>query len=221
MMRIKPAHALIAFNLVLAAGLAYLWLDDQGQPRDLSWQPPAPLVPDTQAFELTQVVGSPPDMLAFAQVIERPLFSPTRRPPPPPKPPTPPAPPPPPDPLANVHVFGIFVGEEEGTGGMLASIDGKVRRLTAADEIAGWKIKGIKEREITLTRGEETRVLRLAQARPSDPQRVATAPPRPVAAASRAPAAGPSGPLNPAYSERAARRRAAEERANARAQGAQ
>ena len=221
MMRFKPVHGLIALNLALAGGLAYLWLDEQGQPRDLSWQPPAPLVPDTQALELAHAVGSPPDMLAFAQVIERPLFAPTRRPPPPPKPPTPPAPPPPPDPLANVHVFGIFVGEEEGTGGMLASIGGKVRRLTAADDISGWKIKGIKEREITLTRGEETRVLRLVQARPTDPPRVAAGPPRPTTGAAAAAAAGPAAPLSPAYSERAARRRAAEDRANARAQGAQ
>ena len=59
MMRFKPVHGLIALNLALAGGLAYLWLDEQGQPRDLSWQPPAPLVPDTQALELAHAVGSP------------------------------------------------------------------------------------------------------------------------------------------------------------------
>lgn len=217
MMRFKPVYALVALNLALAAGLAYLWLDEQGQPRDLSWKPPAPLVPDTQAHTMTHAVGSPPDMLAFAQVLERPLFSPTRRPPPPPKPP---APPPPPDPLANVHIFGIFVGEEEGTGGMLASIGGKVRRVTHADDVSGWKIKAIKEREVTLARGEETRVLRLVQARPAAVPRpgAVTPPPRPVAGAATAPAV----PMSPANAERAERRRRlAESRAAAAAERAQ
>ena len=217
MMRFKPVYALVALNLALAAGLAYLWLDEQGQPRDLSWKPPAPLVPDTQAHTMAHAVGSPPDMLALAQVLERPLFSPTRRPPPPPKPP---APPPPPDPLANVHIFGIFVGEEEGTGGMLASIGGKVRRVTHADDVSGWKIKAIKEREVTLARGEETRVLRLVQARPAAVPRpgAVTPPPRPVAGAAIAPAV----PMSPANAERAERRRRlAESRAAAAAERAQ
>lgn len=202
MMRFKPVHGLIVLNLALAAGLAYLWLDEQGQPRDLRWTPPAPLVPDTQAHELAHSVGSAPDMVAFAQVLERPLFSPTRRPPPPPKPPDPP---PPPDPLANVHIYGIFVGEDEGTGGMLLSMGGKVRRVTTADDVSGWKIKALKEREVTLARGDETRVLRLVQARPAAPPRpgVAAAPPRPVAGAATAPAA----PMSPANAERAERRR--------------
>lgn len=202
MMRFKPVYALMVVNLALAAGLAYLWLDEQGRPRDLSWKPPAPLVPDTQAHAMANAVGSPPDMVAFAQVLERPLFSPTRRPPPPPKPP---APPPPPDPLANVHIYGIFVGEEEGTGGMLLSMGGKVRRVTTADDVSGWKIKALKEREVTLARGEETRVLRLVQARPEAAPRPGTAalPPRPVAGTATAPAA----PMSPANAERAERRR--------------
>lgn len=205
MMRFKPVHGLILLNLALAAGLAYMWLDEKGQPRDLSWTPPAPLAPDAQGHAMANSVGSTQDMMAFAQVLERPLFSPTRRPPPPPKPPAPPAPPPPPDPLANVHIYGIFVGEEEGTGGMLASIGGKVRRVTTADDVAGWKIKAIKEREVTLARGDETRVLRLVQARPSAAPKPAAAalPPRPVAGAATAPAV----PMSPANAERAERRR--------------
>jgi hypothetical protein len=216
MMRLKPAHGLILLNLALAAGLAYMWLDEQGRPRDLSWTPPAPLVPDAQAHVMAHSVGAAPDMVAFAQVLERPLFSPTRRPPPPPKPP---APPPPPDPLANVHIYGIFVGEEEGTGGMLASIGGKVRRVTTADDVSGWKIKAFKEREVTLARGGETRVLRLVQARPTAaPQPGAAAPPRPAAGA----AAAPSVPMSPANAERAERRRRlAESRAAAAAERGQ
>jgi hypothetical protein len=202
MIRFKPVHGLILLNLALAAGLAYMWLDEQGQPRDLSWTPPAPLVPDAQGHAMAHSVGSAPDMVAFAQVLERPLFSPTRRPPPPPKPP---APPPPPDPLANVHIYGIFVGEEEGTGGMLASIGGKVRRVSTADDVSGWKIKAFKEREVTLVRGDETRVLRLVQARPSAAPKpgAAAPPPRPVAGAATAPAV----PMSPANAERAERRR--------------
>lgn len=217
MMRFKPVHGLILLNVALAAGLAYLWVDEQGHPRDLSWTPPAPLVPDTQAHVMVNSVGSEPDMVAFAQVLERPLFSPTRRPPPPPKPP---APPPPPDPLANVHIYGIFVGEEEGTGGMLVSISGKVRRVTTADDVSGWKIKALKDREVTLVRGEETRVLRLVQARPTSVPKpgVVAPPPRPVAGASAAPAV----PMSPANAERAERRRRlAESRAAAAAERGQ
>lgn len=217
MMRFKPVHGLILLNVALAAGLAYLWVDEQGHPRDFSWTPPAPLVPDTQAHAMVNGVGSEPDMVAFAQVLERPLFSPTRRPPPPPKPP---APPPPPDPLANVHIYGIFVGEEEGSGGMLASIGGKVRRVTTADDVSGWKIKALKDREVTLVRGEETRVLRLVQARPTSVPKpgVVAPPPRPVAGASAAPAV----PMSPANAERAERRRRlAESRAAAAAERGQ
>lgn len=207
MMRFKPVYALMVVNLALAAGLAYLWLDEQGRPRDLSWKPPAPLVPDTQAHAMANAVGSPPDMVAFAQVLERPLFSPTRRPPPPPKPP---APPPPPDPLANVHIYGIFVGEEEGTGGMLASIGGKVRRVTTADDVSGWKIKAFKEREVTLARGDETRVLRLVQARPSAPVRQVGLPPSP-AVAPQAPVVSQQGAGAAAVSAAEERRRRVEE----------
>ena len=217
MMRFKPVHGIILLNMALAAGLAYMWLDEQGQPRDLSWRPPAPLVPEAQAHAMAHSVGSEPDMVAFAQVLERPLFSPTRRPPPPPKPP---APPPPPDPLANVHIYGIFVGEEEGTGGMLASIGGKVRRVTTADDVSGWKIKAFKEREVTLAKGEETRVLRLVQARPTAAPKpgAAAAPPRPAAGA----AAAPTVPMSPANAERAERRRRlAESRAAAAAERGQ
>jgi hypothetical protein len=205
MMPGMPVRWLLALNLALVGGLGYLWLTPEGQPRDLRWVPPAPVLPEATAHTMAHAVGSEPDLQAFAQVVERPLFSPTRRPPPPPKPP---APPPPPDPLANVHVYGIFVGEEAGEGGMLASIDGKVRRMGTNDEVAGWKIKELREREITLVKGEETRVLRLVQARPVDATRTARA------AGAPANAARPGGPApgaNPAADAAAERRRRVEE----------
>lgn len=203
MMPGMPVRWLLALNLALVGGLGYLWLTPEGQPRDLRWAPPAPVLPEAKAHAMTHSVGSEPDLQAFAQVVERPLFSPTRRPPPPPKPP---APPPPPDPLANVHVYGIFIGEEAGEGGMLASIDGKVRRIGTNDVVAGWKIKELREREITLVKGEETRVLRLVQARPASPTRAAAAAP-----ANAARPGGSASGANPAADAAAERRRRLEE----------
>ncbi|MFZ4480376.1 MAG: hypothetical protein ACOYNZ_10860, partial [Rhodoferax sp.] len=103
---------LVLVNLLLAAGLASLWFDLQGQVRNAAWAVPKALAPDikvpTVAALSSPIAGNPPP---FAVVLERPLFAPDRRLPPPPPPPIPP---PPPDPLANTQIHGLFSGVNTG-----------------------------------------------------------------------------------------------------------
>ena len=109
----------------------------------------------------------------FVAVLDRPLFSPSRRPPPPPPPP---APPPPPDPFADLQLVGLLTGKDHA--GVLARIEGKVRRVRVNESIGAWTLKSIQDREVTFTSGEATRVLRMAYVRAPAP--VAAAPARPA-----------------------------------------
>ena len=155
---------LVAFGLVLSLVLAWLWIGTDGKPRNVHWIPPLPHKPDFAGMIPHLPLQDPADLNRFVATLDRPLFSPSRRPPPPPPPPVVAPPPPPPDPLANIHLFGVFAGEE-GTGGIIARIDGKPRRVGINERIGAWKITGIENRDVTLVRGDETRVLNLVHAK--------------------------------------------------------
>ena len=160
-MRLRPVRLLLLLILALAGGLAWLWVDQQGHWRNLAWAPSRALAPDIKV----PASGMPADGLAPAQsasIVARPLFAPDRRPPPPPPPPAPPATPPPPDPLANIQILGVFSGENAG---ILARVDGKVRRIKVNDTVGLWNLKNIEGRDVTFEQGGESRQLRLAYAR--------------------------------------------------------
>jgi len=154
--RVGPLRLLVLLNLLLAAGLAWLWVDEHAVLRSLAWVAPKALSPD-----ITLPANAPgvADAAQFAVILERPLFAPDRRQPPPP---TPPAPPPPPDPLADIQIVGVFSGE---TVGMLARIEGKVRRVKVNDKVGPWTLKSIEGRDITFAQDGKNRKLRLAYAR--------------------------------------------------------
>ena len=99
-----------AVLLLLGAALAWLWFDANGALRNVRWQEPEPHQPDFSSMVAQLPSQEPTDLSRFVATLERPLFSPSRRPPPPPPPPTVAPPPPPPDPLANIHLFGVFAG---------------------------------------------------------------------------------------------------------------
>ena len=160
-LRPGPLQLLGLLTLLLALGLAWMWVDQRGEWRNLTWVAPKPLAPDIKvpaSGGQTSAAAVNPD--AFAVILDRPVFAPDRRPPPPP------APAPPPDPLANIQIHGIFSGVNAG---ILARVDGKVRRVKINETVGPWTLKSIDGREVTFTQGEENRQLRLAYARLETP----------------------------------------------------
>jgi len=91
----------------------------------------------------------------LSTILDRPLFSPTRRPPaPPPAPPPivqaaePLAPPPPPP---NLVLFGVVMDGEGARAVVRAGADKKLVRAQIGDEIDGWKVSQIEGRKVVLS----------------------------------------------------------------------
>lgn len=157
-LRLRGGYVLLGLWLAAVAGLASMWLDSNGQLRDIVWTPPVPRPVQLELPALPAgAAGGDADVGRLVATLDRPLFSPSRRPPPPPPPP---APPKPVDPLADVQLFGVFGGN--GVGGVLARFNGQLKRVKVNENIGEWTVKGVRDREVTFARGDETRVLRLA-----------------------------------------------------------
>lgn len=153
--------ALVALDVLLAAGLAALWIGADGRLRNVQWNPPAAIRPDLSQ-PLAQLAGRRGDDVGqLVAMADRPLFSPTRRPPPPP------APPAPPDPLGSVQVLGVYTGPH-GAGAILR-VDGRIRRATAGERIGDWALKSVDDREVTFVSGTDTRAFRMARPRGERP----------------------------------------------------
>ena len=133
----------------------------------LAWTPPVALPPELvkpATFVDTATGGaSIANPTQYVAVLERPLFAPDRRPPPPP---APPAAPPPPDPLANIQITGIFTGDRAG---IIATVDGKARRVRVNDSVGSWTLKSIVGRDVTFGLGSDIRQLRLNYSRLGPP----------------------------------------------------
>ncbi len=160
-MRIGAIPVLCAVNLGLAAALVAMWVQPDGSVRDVRWVPPAPIPPHLAGLlpDLDPAANKS-DVGQFLAILERPLFSATRRPPPPPPvaAPAPPAPPPPPpDPLAGVVVAGVYGGADGG--GAILQIQGKARLVRLTESVGDWQVKTVEDRSVTFMRGTQTRVL--------------------------------------------------------------
>jgi general secretion pathway protein N len=102
----------------------------------------------------------PLDQLSMTH--ERPLFSPTRR--PPPKPVAPVAsrsepPPPPPSPPPSVVLLGIVSEDGDGRAAIRSgdkSAGNKVMRVRVGDAVAGWTVERIEPRRLFLTLGDRS-----------------------------------------------------------------
>ncbi len=200
---------LLLLNGVLALGLAWLWFTPQGTLRNMYWQPPA-----AQQTDLSNLLPALPSLMQsdtsqFIVLLERPLFSPTRRPPPPPPPPAAAAPV---DNFSTARLSGVFEGP--GGTGIIIQIDGKDRRLQLNQALDGWTLRSVQGRQVTFGNGDQTRVLQLPRAALTayTGQPLAFVPP----AASAAPGPAPRLPRGSSAGELAAR--AAEAQA---AQGAE
>jgi general secretion pathway protein N len=86
----------------------------------------------------------------LSATLDRPLFSPTRRPPPLPvaraaAPPPPPAPPP------NVVLIGTVMDGENARALIRTGMDGKMLRAQIGDDVGGWKVSQIEGRKMVLS----------------------------------------------------------------------
>jgi general secretion pathway protein N len=89
----------------------------------------------------------------LSTILDRPLFSPSRRPPAPPPPPVAqaPAPPAPPPPPPDLVLFGVVMDGEGARAVVRAGADKKILRAQIGDEIDGWKVSQIEGRKVVLS----------------------------------------------------------------------
>lgn len=159
MMKRYALHFLVLINVALALTLAGMWVGPDGTPRNTRWTPPAPHITDFAAMLPVLPGVASVDTSQFLAMLDRPLFSASRRPPPPPPPQ---ADVPQVDSLSTATLSGLFFGD--GVGGIIINIGGKHRRARLNEAIDGWTVKSIQGRAVTFARGGESRVLQLPRA---------------------------------------------------------
>jgi hypothetical protein len=205
-MKTPTLTALAAVNAALVVGLVALWVTPQGQWRNVHWTQPAPIAPNYQ--QMLPALAAPQHVRtdAFLALVERPLFSNTRRPPPPPPPPAPKDAEPPADLLTKAKVLGIY--QSGDAGGIIAFIDGKNRRIRLNETVSGWQLRSVDDHKAVFANGGRTRELPLTRAdigsaTGTGPGAAGAAAPLPAAAAGgarvnpRAPLPRPSSPGSP------------------------
>lgn len=194
-MRISALPALAALCAALGIGLTWLWVTPQGQLRDaVHWREPAALRTDYRAMgpALAQIDAA--DMQRSSALLDRPLFSMTRRPPQlMAAAPVDTAP----DRLSQARLRAIVEGPQAG-GSIIVEIDGKSHRIQTQRAFEGWTLQSLdtQARTATLTRSGQTRVLTLQRgqlsAGPARARASSTRPPLPRPAPSiSAPRAAP------------------------------
>ena len=158
MIRRHALALLLALVALLALALLALWVTPAGQLRHMRWHAPAP-----QTFDYAAMVPALPNPAAadtrrFVALLERPLFSPTRRPPPPKPREDAPAN----DLMASARLLGLFEGA--GDGGVIVLLDGKPRRVRLHEAVEGWQLTAVQLRAATFTRAGQKRELPLNRA---------------------------------------------------------
>ena len=152
---------LLALNLLLALEVVHLWVNRQGKLRDWLWQEPKEQQVSIDKISLPRgAAGGEADLSRFVQVLDRPLFTATRRPPPPPPQPPPPKPV---DPLADFELVGLV--EQGAEGSVLAKQGGKVRRFHVGDAVGEWRLSAVKGRDVVFKNGTESRTITLVRSR--------------------------------------------------------
>jgi hypothetical protein len=152
---------LVAANAALVLGLAAMWVTPQGNWRNVHWLRPEPIQPDYQQMLPALPVAQAVRTDAFLSLLERPLFSSSRRPPPPPPPPQASAPPP--DLLTSTQILGTY--QSGTTGGVIARIDGKNRRVRLNETVNGWQLRSVQGNKAVFAGQGQTRELLLERAK--------------------------------------------------------
>ena len=158
-MKRHALHLLLLANAALALVLAWLWFPPTGAVRNVHWQPPAAQKTDFAAMLPVLPGIATADTSQFIAMLDRPLFTATRRPPPPPPPP---AAQEPVDNLSTARLTGLYQGV--GTGGIIINLGGKDRRVALNTVVDGWKLQSIQGRSVTFASAGRTRVLQLPRA---------------------------------------------------------
>lgn len=159
-MSLFPTRVLALLCLIAAAALAYLWVDKNGHLRNGQWMTPAPIKSAVVATKIDERTITGSDVAELASALERPIFTPDRK-PPSVAPIIAVAPPPPPDPMASITVVGLITG---ASGGAMLRSDGKVRFVSLNQSVGDWTLNSIDERNIFFARAGETRVIKMTYA---------------------------------------------------------
>lgn len=152
-------HVIVALNIALALVLLFLWIDPPGRIRNVHWIAPSPQAADYASMVPDMPVIVPADTSQFIAMLDRPVFSPTRRPPPSTPPPEEKAPT---DNLSAALLSGLFQGG--GDGGAIIQIAGKHKRVRLREVVEGWTLSAIQDRSVIFTLGGQSRVLQLPRA---------------------------------------------------------
>lgn len=198
-MRRAALPLLVILNVALLGFLAWAWFTPDGQPRNMHWQPPEPVKVDLKSLLPALPGPGQADTSQFLGMLERPLFSPTRRPPPPPPPPKVEVPEPV-NRFAQAKLTGVFEGA--GMGGIIINYDGKDRRVPLNGTLDGWKLQSVTGAQATFSQRGQTRVVQLQRATLTTytgmPQnRAPAAPPQPLARGGAAGSSPPSAAVAP------------------------
>ena len=183
---------------LLTVVLAALWLAPGPQARWRQWQAPAPQAPQLDDVQAAQLRPNPAATANYPGVVQRPLFSPDRR---PVAAASAAAPAAPPVAIEQVRLQGLVAGPSL-TGVMLEE-QGKTRFVRVGETVADWKLERVQARAALFSRAGQQREIALKAVSPEPSSGAANAPaqgrPRapaaapPTAAAPAAPAAAPAG----------------------------
>ena len=151
--------------LAVAAGLAF-WAYRMWEELDDPVAFPEAIQEDLLVLESVDVpAAQPPAAMSFSSIVERPLFSPTRRPPEPAPPPElappAPAPPPPPPPPIDFSLVGVALSEGQRVALVQRQADGSVHRVIEGSEVLGWKAIRIEAEAALFRSGDRQEELRL------------------------------------------------------------
>ncbi len=146
---------LCVVNGLLALGLAALWFQPDGSLRNSHWQTPEPVNADYLTMVPSLPARRPVETGRLMVMLERPLFSSTRRPPPP----VVPEAPIPVDNLSTARLLGVFEGAQ--ASGAILQVAGKNRRVRLNESVDGWVLQSVQRRAVTFASGDQTRTLSL------------------------------------------------------------
>jgi hypothetical protein len=145
----RPLIALTALGLALVLGAAPTRVRTQTLPQTPTQTKDQPQVQAhaPTAGPASPLAAYPLDRLSSTR--QRPLFSPGRRPPAPPPAPIIAAAPPPPPP--NLILFGTIMDADDARAIVGVGNTDKTRRVRIGDDIGGWKVTEIEERQVVLS----------------------------------------------------------------------
>ncbi|HTO85830.1 MAG TPA: hypothetical protein VMQ73_26660 [Methylomirabilota bacterium] len=166
-----PPLLLGVLCIALGARVYDEWLELQ-EPVAIDAPPAAATVAVPAA---TDAPIAPPTPASFAAILERPLFSPTRRPPaaaPAPAPTPEAAAPAPPAPPIDFSLTGIVISDGSRVALVQMQGDNHVVHVAEGGEVDGWKAVTIEPERAVFRRGDDEQVLALDYVKPVPPGQV-------------------------------------------------